>query len=121
MVQEREREVASAQSEVVRVETIGQLNIRRVLTPEQLATLRNLRQQARDARRAAQAQQQQQRRAEKNENSLPPRERFNNGDRNLPARNNNMDNLPFPTRVRPTNERPANILRSPTLSPKPRL
>lgn len=94
IVTERQRELAAAQSESVRVETQGQLNIRRVLTPEQLGTLRGLRQQARSTREARRAARSQQSRVENanNQNQRSP-DRFENRRQdmpgNAPAGNNN--------------------------------
>ncbi len=96
MVAERRSELAAAQSESVRIETQGQLNIRRVLTLEQLGTLRGLRQQARtarQARRAAQQQMQQPRVENANNQIQRSPDRFENRRRdmpgNAPAGNNN--------------------------------
>jgi Spy/CpxP family protein refolding chaperone len=51
VVEERVRELTAAQNAAVRMRALTELNIRRVLTPDQLATLRTLRQQARMAER----------------------------------------------------------------------
>ena len=51
VIEESARAVATAQGEVVRLRALTELNIRRVLTPDQLSTLRNLRRQARSALR----------------------------------------------------------------------
>jgi Spy/CpxP family protein refolding chaperone len=50
-VEERAREVGVAQAAVARLRALTELRIRRVLTPEQLNTLRALRQQAQNTRR----------------------------------------------------------------------
>lgn len=51
MIEERAREVGAAQAQLLRLRVLTELKIRRVLTDEQLNTLRQLRQQARrDAR-----------------------------------------------------------------------
>lgn len=47
IIEERLRELSEAQRAAVRMRALTELNIRRVLTPEQLTTLRALRQQAR--------------------------------------------------------------------------
>ncbi|HYY56406.1 MAG TPA: Spy/CpxP family protein refolding chaperone, partial [Pyrinomonadaceae bacterium] len=47
LVEERAREVGVAQATVIRLRSLTELKIRRVLTPEQLNTLRVMRQQAR--------------------------------------------------------------------------
>ncbi len=111
-IDERRRELAAAQAESVRVETAGQLNIRRVLTPEQLGTLRGLRQQtraARDARRATQGQQ----RIENanNPNLLRPRGRFGNRRRNMQGNMPAVNNINNPMLV--PRERPARPQRAP--------
>jgi Spy/CpxP family protein refolding chaperone len=49
LVEERSREVGIAQAAVARLRALTELKIRRVLTPEQLNTLRFMRQQAREA------------------------------------------------------------------------
>ena len=113
LIEERRRELAAAQAESVRVETAGQLNIRRLLTLEQLGTLRGLRQRARatrDARRAAQGQPQ---RTENvgNPNALRPRERFRNRRRNMQGNILNGNNINDPTFV--PRERPARPQRRP--------
>ncbi len=51
VVEQRLREVAEAQAASMRMRVLTEFRIRRVLTPEQLKTLRTLRQNARDARR----------------------------------------------------------------------
>ncbi len=113
IVAARRSELAAAQSESVRIETQGQLNIRRVLTPEQLATLRTLRQQARtarQARRAAQQQQAPQPRVE-NANSQGQRspDRFENRRRDMPGNAPAGRNNARPPRV--LRERPARLPR----------
>lgn len=107
VIGERERELAAAQAEAVRVETQGQLNIRRVLTPEQLATLRGLRQQAREAREARRdSLRQSQSQQAVNANNPFPRapDRFQNRRRNTPVNvpaGNNLPQLQPVTRERP--------------------
>lgn len=49
LIEERAREVGAAQAAVARMRAITELKIRRVMTPEQLNTLRAMRQQARAA------------------------------------------------------------------------
>ncbi len=51
LVEQRIRDVAAAQSAQMRMRILTEVRIRRVLTLEQLGTLRTLRQQARDSRR----------------------------------------------------------------------
>jgi Spy/CpxP family protein refolding chaperone len=45
----RAKELADAQADALRLQSLGELRIRRVLTPEQLVTFRELRRQARQA------------------------------------------------------------------------
>ncbi|MBA3768733.1 MAG: Spy/CpxP family protein refolding chaperone [Acidobacteria bacterium] len=51
LIEERARELGSAQAAVSRMRALTELKIRRVLTPEQLNTLRAMRQQARASER----------------------------------------------------------------------
>jgi Spy/CpxP family protein refolding chaperone len=51
LIAERAREVGVAQAAVARMRSLTELKIRRVLTPEQLDTLRTMRREARDAER----------------------------------------------------------------------
>lgn len=51
LLEERARELGAAQAAVARMRALTELKIRRVLTPEQLNTLRAMRQQARAAQR----------------------------------------------------------------------
>lgn len=51
-VEERAREVAAAQAALVRLRALTELRVRRVLTPEQLQSFRELRQQARQRQRS---------------------------------------------------------------------
>lgn len=60
-VEQRSRELAAAQAEATRMRALTELNIRRVLTPEQLNTLRSLRQQARAAEREKRLQKREER------------------------------------------------------------
>jgi Spy/CpxP family protein refolding chaperone len=52
VVEERTRELAAAQAAVMRLRTLTELKIRRVLSPEQLNTFRRLQRQPRERRRA---------------------------------------------------------------------
>jgi Spy/CpxP family protein refolding chaperone len=54
LVEQRLRDVAAAQAASMRMRVLSEVRIRRVLTPEQLSTLRILRQNARDFRRGRQ-------------------------------------------------------------------
>jgi Spy/CpxP family protein refolding chaperone len=47
LIEERARELSAAQAESLRLRTRSELNVRRVLTPEQLTTLRSIRERAR--------------------------------------------------------------------------
>jgi hypothetical protein len=49
LIEERAREVGAAQAAVARMRAVTELKIRRVMTPEQLNTLRTMRAQARAA------------------------------------------------------------------------
>lgn len=51
LVEQRLRDVATAQAASMRMRVLSEVRIRRVLTPEQLSTLRTLRQSARSFRR----------------------------------------------------------------------
>jgi Spy/CpxP family protein refolding chaperone len=51
LVEQRAREVAEAQAAVVRLRALTELRVRRVLTPEQLQTFRDLRLRARQQKR----------------------------------------------------------------------
>ncbi|MGI8897473.1 MAG: Spy/CpxP family protein refolding chaperone [Pyrinomonadaceae bacterium] len=51
VVEQRLRDVAAAQAAAMRMRVLSEVRIRRVLTPEQLITLRTLRQNARSLRR----------------------------------------------------------------------
>lgn len=54
LVEQRLRDVAAAQAASMRMRVLSEVRIRRVLTPEQLTTLRTLRQNARSFRRERQ-------------------------------------------------------------------
>lgn len=54
VVEQRLRDVAEAQGASMRMRVLTEVRVRRVLTPEQLTTLRTLRQNARDFRRRRQ-------------------------------------------------------------------
>lgn len=58
LIEQRSRELAEAQASVTRLRALTELRIRRVLTPEQLAKLRTLKQQAIRLREERQNQQQ---------------------------------------------------------------
>jgi Spy/CpxP family protein refolding chaperone len=62
VIEARSRDVTEAQATVGRLRAIRELNIRRVLTPEQLGTLRDLRFRARNAQRQQNRLERQQRR-----------------------------------------------------------
>lgn len=64
VVERRLREVAEAQAASMRMRVLTEIRVRRVLTPEQLATLRALRQNARDSRMERQLENNDQRRRE---------------------------------------------------------
>jgi hypothetical protein len=100
VIEQRVHELAAAQAEVTRMRALTELNIRRVLTPEQLNTLRSLRQQARRTGR--------ERRRQDMENSPGARDRFN---RRPGALNTNEGG------VRPNNNYGA---ARPNLAPRPR-
>ncbi|MCM3904122.1 MAG: periplasmic heavy metal sensor [Pyrinomonadaceae bacterium] len=65
MIEQRLRDVAAAQAAVMRMRVLTEVRIRRVLTPEQLTTLRILRQQARNLRRERQRDNMERRRQER--------------------------------------------------------
>lgn len=54
VIEQRLRDVAAAQAASMRMRVLTEVKVRRVLTPEQLSTLRNLRQNARELRRERQ-------------------------------------------------------------------
>jgi Spy/CpxP family protein refolding chaperone len=54
LIEQRLRDVADAQAAAMRIRVLSEVRIRKVLTPEQLATLRTLRQNARLLRRERQ-------------------------------------------------------------------
>lgn len=62
LIEQRLREGATAQAASTRMRVLTEVRIRRVLTPEQLITLRLLRQQAADSRRAQRLENQRQNR-----------------------------------------------------------
>ncbi len=82
LIEERSREVAQALSATIRLRALTELNIRRVLTPEQLGILRNLRlrqgQQRRFERQLNRQRQRPDRRPAGNTSGGPalPRDRF---------------------------------------------
>lgn len=65
VVEQRLREVAAAQAAATRMRVLSEVRIRRVLTPEQLITLRMLRQNARGLRRERQRENMEMRRQER--------------------------------------------------------
>jgi len=65
VVEQRLREVAAAQAAATRMRVLSEVRIRRVLTPEQLITLRTLRQNARGLRRERQRENMEMRRQER--------------------------------------------------------
>lgn len=95
LVEERAREVGVAQASVVRLRSLTELKIRRLLTPEQLNTLRLMRQQARadERNRAAENglgfRRQRRDRLGRRDNTAPlQRDRFNDSDQNPRPRRN---------------------------------
>jgi Spy/CpxP family protein refolding chaperone len=65
VVEQRLRDVAAAQAAAMRMRVLSEVRIRRVLTPEQLITLRTLRKNARSFRRERQLQNRQSQRQER--------------------------------------------------------
>jgi len=65
VVEQRLRDVAAAQAAAMRMRVLSEVRIRRVLTPEQLTTLRTLRQNARSLRRERQRENLEMRRQER--------------------------------------------------------
>ena len=65
VVEQRLREVAAAQAAATHMRVLSEVRIRRVLTPEQLTTLRTLRQNARSVRRERQRENMEMRRQER--------------------------------------------------------
>lgn len=84
LIEERAREVGAAQAAVARMRAVTELRIRRVMTPEQLNTLRTMREQAR-----AEARVRQENRA--GERQRQRRERMGRRDARL-LRRRNLDN-----------------------------
>src|SRR2546421_2286593 len=89
LIEQRARDVADAQAALVRLRAQTELRVRRVLTPEQLQTFRNLHQQA-------QVQRQEQRRIQR---------QLNRGVNPNPQRpgQNNLNNPNNPNRAGPNN------------------
>jgi Spy/CpxP family protein refolding chaperone len=89
LIEERARELGAAQAAVARMRALTELRIRRVLTPEQLNTLRAMRQQAR-------ATQQQQRRTRQENRAgarpLQERERLHGGEGGAVLRRDELNN-----------------------------
>ena len=65
VVEERLRDVSAAQAAAMRMRVLSEVRIRRVLTPEQLITLRTLRQNARSLRRERQLENMEMRRQQR--------------------------------------------------------
>ncbi|HEV2914344.1 MAG TPA: Spy/CpxP family protein refolding chaperone [Pyrinomonadaceae bacterium] len=82
LVEERAREVGLAQATVIRMRSLTELKIRRLLTPEQLNTLRVMRQQARAGERNTDAENGQRRQR---------RDRFGRRDGAPPQRDNTLN------------------------------
>jgi Spy/CpxP family protein refolding chaperone len=77
LVEQRLRDFAAAQSAAVRLRVLSEVRIRRVLTPEQLITLRMLRQRARLLRRERQRENLEIRRQERVDRQRDPSSRRN--------------------------------------------
>ncbi|MCM3871387.1 MAG: periplasmic heavy metal sensor [Pyrinomonadaceae bacterium] len=77
VVEQRLRDFAAAQSAAVRLRVLSEVRIRRVLTPEQLSTLRLLRQRARLLRRERQRENMELRRQERVDRQRNPSNRRN--------------------------------------------
>lgn len=73
VVEQRLRDVAEAQAASMRMRVMTEMKVRRVLTPEQVATLRTLRQNVRDYRRDRQENNELRRRERVNRRGLPER------------------------------------------------
>jgi Spy/CpxP family protein refolding chaperone len=100
VIEERAREVAAAQTATIRLRALTELNIRRVLTPEQLDRLREIRMQQSGQRRLERELNQQRRLRDRqpgNPGGAPPRERFRQRD-NQPAPPADNNNRPASTR-----------------------
>jgi Spy/CpxP family protein refolding chaperone len=65
VVEQRLRDVAAAQAAVMRMRVLSEVRIRRVLTPEQLITLREMRKNIRNVRRERQRENMERRRQER--------------------------------------------------------
>lgn len=70
VVEQRLRDVSAAQAAAMRMRVLTEVRIRRVLTPEQLITLRTLRQNARGLRRERQRENMEMRRQERVDRQL---------------------------------------------------
>ncbi len=75
VVEQRLRDVAAAQGAAMRMRVLTEVRVRRVLTPEQLTTLRALRQNARALRRERQLENSENRRRERIERKGLPTQR----------------------------------------------
>ncbi|HET6671128.1 MAG TPA: Spy/CpxP family protein refolding chaperone [Pyrinomonadaceae bacterium] len=73
LVEKHLRDVAEAQAASLRMRVATEMKVRKVLTPEQLTTLRMLRQNARDMRREQQIENNQRRRERIERRGLPSR------------------------------------------------
>ncbi len=87
VVEQRLRDVAAAQAAATRMRVLSEVRIRRVLTPEQLITLRTLRQNARGLRRERQRENMQMRRQEQVDRQRGLRNRRNGLGPLFPRRN----------------------------------
>ncbi|CAN5721849.1 hypothetical protein BH18ACI4_BH18ACI4_12450 [soil metagenome] len=94
VVEHRLRDVAVAQAAAMRMRVLNEVKIRRVLTPEQLDTLRTLRQNARSLRRERQRDNMEMRRQERVDRR-----------RAQPKRRNGLGPL-FPGNIQPQKSRP---------------
>lgn len=80
VVEERARELSEAQAAQVRLQAMTELRVRRILTPAQLETFRNLREQAERNRRNRRLPQEGERRPPDDNRNFPPlRNRGPNG------------------------------------------
>jgi Spy/CpxP family protein refolding chaperone len=73
LIEKHLRDVAEAQAASLRMRVATEMKVRKVLTPEQLTTLRMLRQNARDVRRERQIENNQRRRERIERRGLPSR------------------------------------------------
>jgi Spy/CpxP family protein refolding chaperone len=87
VIEQRLRDVAAAQAAAMRMRVLSEVRIRRVLTPEQLITLRTLRQKARLVRRERQLENKEMRRQERVDRQQGQSNRRNGLGPLLPGRN----------------------------------